>query len=85
MLTDFQYIYGEDTELRVLAIVTRPISVTHNCPMEDAEEDQGWGVEIQSVTLEDGSDFDTNGLTEGNIALDELLQEAAVEAYGEEQ
>ena len=84
MSTDFQYIYGEDTELRVLAVVTRPTSVNYNCPMSEAEEPQGWGVEIQSVTLEDGEEFDTSGLKEGGLYLDELLRDAAVEAYGEE-
>lgn len=84
MITDFQYIYGEDTELRVLAIVTRAVTVNHNCPMSEAEEPSDGEVNITSVTLEDGSEFDTDGHTVGGVPLIEILQEeAATEAAGE--
>lgn len=81
MITDFQYIYGGDIVLSVLAIVTKATSVSYNCAMEDAEEPSDGEVNITSVTLEDGSEFDTDGHTVGGRPLIEILQEeAATEA-----
>ena len=51
--------------------------------MEDAVEPQGWLVDVESVTLPDGSDFETDDIAVGTLTLDEAIEEKAIESYGE--
>lgn len=81
MKTLFSYILGGNLVLDISATVTPPTTTNLNCPMEDAEEPQGWEVEIISVELFDGSDFETDDISVKDDTLDELLEKAAIEAH----
>ena len=83
MNIEFEYIHGANLTLTVTANVTPPTSINFSCAMEDAVEPNGWEVEILTVTLPDGLEFETDKISEGEYTLDELLEEKAVEEYGE--
>lgn len=83
MKTLFTYILGESLVLDVVADVTKPTSTNLNCEMGDAVEANGWEADIRGAWLPSGETFYYGGLSLGEESIEDLLEQAAIEAYGE--